>query len=115
MALYGCCGGGAGKNLYTLYTLASDNKDLWSDDGTTYTFTLTASKSVDLTVIVTSSYSHEETITVDNFSFTNGDTIAAGTHTVKVTVTGYHYGITKTGTLLITGKSAALPTLSRVS
>lgn len=115
MALYGCCGGGASKALYTLYTLTVTSGDLWSDDGTTRTFTLTASKSVDLTVTVTSSYTHEETITVDGSSFTNGDTIAAGTHTIVVNITGYHYGTQKTGTLVIMGKSKTMPTLSLVS
>ena len=112
MALYGCGGGGSKRVvfLYTLYTLVSSSADLWSDDGTTWTFTLTAPKEVIFTVTVTSDCSHEETITVDGSAFTNCDTIAAGTHTVKVTINGYHYGTTKTGTLSITGASAAMPT-----
>lgn len=119
MALYGCSGGGGGSNrivfLYTLYTLVSSSADLWSDDGKTWTFTLTAPKEVVFTVTVTSDYSHEETITVDGSSFTNGDTIAAGSHTVTVTINGYHYGTTKTGTLNITGASTSMPTLTLVS
>lgn len=110
MALYRCCGGGA--TLYTLCTLTKTSDNLWQDDGTTYNFTLTASKSVELTVIVTSSQTHEETITVDDASFTNGGTIAAGTHTIKVRITGRHVGTVKTGTLSITGKSTAMPVLT---
>ncbi len=117
MALYGC-GGGSGKRsttfLYVLYSYTT-NLDLWSDNGTTRTFTLTAQKDVGLTVTVTSDYSHEVTITVDGKTFNNGNTIAAGTHTVVVTITGYHYGTTKTGSLLITGMSSVMPTFTLVS
>lgn len=118
MALYGCSGGGGSNRpavTYQLYTLVKSNEDLWGDDGRTWTFTLTAPKEVIFTVTVTSDHSHAEAITVDGASFTNGGTIAAGTHTVIVTITGYHYGVTKTGTLSITGTSKALPTLTLVS
>lgn len=113
MAFYCCGGGGASPTFNRLLAIkSSPSADLWSDSGTTFTCTITNTESFVVTIEVQSDYSNEIAVTCDGTTVESSFTLEAGTHTILITITGYHYGTVKAGTLYVYGKTTSNPTVT---
>ena len=51
-------------------------------------------------------------VTCDGTTVESSFTLEAGTHTILITITGYHYGTVKAGTLYVYGKTTSNPTVT---